>query len=106
MCITESWLNINLNMEIYQLSGYNSFYFYRRTKVGYCATLFIDSRFLASQLSHDVTTNNAYNMCTVIIDSERDKSLVIAVYGHHELHNKTHKNYVTKLINLQCALIR
>ena len=40
----------------------------------------VHSWFPASQLSHDVTTNDAYNMCAVTIGSAQDKSLVIAVY--------------------------
>ena len=42
--------------------------------------LSIDSQFPVSQLSHDVTTNDVYNMCAVTISSAQDKPLVIAVY--------------------------
>jgi hypothetical protein len=79
-CITETWLNTSSSLASYSIPGYFSCFNNRRAKAGGGVMMLINSDLASSQLSPEVTDNDAYNVCAVSVGCNSQQLLVVTVY--------------------------
>ena len=80
VCVSETWLMPTDSLNMYNVEGYASYFNNRQSKRG-GGTMIMVSKLLASrELSSAVTSNNAFNVCSVLVGRGSKRILVVAVY--------------------------
>ena len=80
VCVTETWVNVNENMCLCNIDGYRAFSNCRANKTGGGSLIYVDSNLPSRSLSSDVTANDSYNMCAVLVGEQPSQLLVVSVY--------------------------
>ena len=78
VCITETWLKTNSIKSAFQIEGYSSYFNSRSSITGGGVVLY--TKYAGVQLTSEVTTNDAYNICAISIGNGANKLLAVAVY--------------------------
>ena len=80
MCVTETWLTATASTAQYSMGGYNSFYNLRAIKTGGGVMVFVRDSLQATQITSDVTNNDAFNLCAITIGNRCDVLTAFVVY--------------------------
>ena len=74
ICITETWLTSD------SYKGYDAFFNNRIMNTGGGAMIFVDNSLPALQLTPEVTSNDAFNICAISFGRQRTKTVIAVVY--------------------------
>ena len=80
VCISETWIGCNTPTGPYTVDGYTGFFNCRRVKAGGGTMVLIKRSLPARLLTPDVSVNDAFNVCAVVIGSGSRQILITAVY--------------------------
>jgi hypothetical protein len=65
--ITETWLSPQHALGHYNMPGFNAYHNYRADKVDGGASIYVRESFISAQLSVNVTSNCAFNVCAAVL---------------------------------------
>ena len=80
ICITETWLKPSSLTSFYSVEGYRSFFNNRVATSGGGTMILVTDECFSKQVACDVTNNDAYNICAVVIGKGRTQTVVVCVY--------------------------
>ena len=80
VCITETWLTSSSQFGLYTIDGYKAYFSSRSIKSGGGAMIFEDSNLHSQQLSAELTTNDAYNVCAIMVGEGSRRTTIAAVF--------------------------
>ena len=80
VCITETWLTTSSTLELYKLDGYMLFSNARNVKSGGGTAIYVRDNMKCRELSSNFTSNDAFNICAVVIGQQPNEVLVVTVY--------------------------
>ena len=79
VCITETWLTTCSMLKLYKLDGYTLFSNVRNVKSGGGTTIYFRNNMRCTELSSNVTSNDAFNICAVVDGQQPNEVLVVTV---------------------------
>ena len=80
VCITETWLNASGMPGLYAIGGYQAYHNYRDGKIGGGSSIYIHKTLSSQSLMHEMTPNNAYNICAVLVGNKAKQFLLLCIY--------------------------
>jgi hypothetical protein len=80
VCITETWLSSSSPLSLYAVDGYTSYFSCRKVKAGGGVMVLVRDDLVSRQLLADITTNDAFNVCAVVLGAGANQTLIAGVY--------------------------
>jgi exonuclease III len=80
ICITETWLHAGTTLGLYDLNGYCSYSNCRSSKLGGGCSIYVRKELHSQSVASDVTSNDAFNVCAVLVGSRSNLILLVLVY--------------------------
>jgi hypothetical protein len=80
VCITETWLTLSSMLNLYNISGYVSFFNCRVSEAGGGVMVLVREDLASKQIATAVTCNEAFNCCAVLVGRGAKQTLITCVY--------------------------